>query len=692
MSQPAAWARARRVCFAILAFLGFLVALPTAVGAQSPQDAARRKVQEGLSLLQAGQRDRAEALFQEVVRESPRHGTARFQLGRLALERGDLEAARKHLKIATTSIPRRLYLAWSLLGRVQLLLHDAAGALRSFEQSLKAAPRFAPSMVGRARAALFLERPDEALRDLETALTLPSAPAEARLLAAQLLIYLNRPSEARQRLASLEAAAGAAPEDHQAAAEMLRLALSSSPEDEKRLLILLGRNLSLADGYLSLAIRRLTQADDQEALTLLRIALEMDDGNPMPRLFLKRAAHEQGLLPPTPVPNLKARSSAAYRLYEEERFEEAARVASRILEQRPFFVPARLLVIRDAEHRKDLWAALAGYRRLLAWLPGLPALESRLADVAHTMGADELAECSVRRALAAFPGEGALHYRLATVQADRGETEAAVASARRATELGFDEPQVWLTLGQLRLERMEISAAITAYGKALELDPDAAEVIGSFALSSLTTEDFTTLRELLERHATAYPENVDTQYSLGVMSLREGRTDQAEEYFLRVARLFPDHPQVHYNLGQIYLRQGKQQEGQAAMTRFQEIKAREDENWLRHNRSHALRLEAEEALSREDAAGAVEAYSKIIANGTAQLEDYVAIGQACLEAGQHSQAFTWFEKILETEPYERDALQGLARAAQTLGREEAARQARERVELLSSPCSALATG
>jgi tetratricopeptide (TPR) repeat protein len=663
-----------------------LVASSAELVAQPRQDATRNKVQQGLALLQAGERDRAEALFHEVVREDPRHGTARFQLGRLALERGDLEAARQHLETATTANPRRLYLAWSLLGRVQLLQHDASGALRSFEQSLSAAPRFAPSLVGRARAALFLDRPDEALHDLETALTLPSSPPEAQLLLAQLLVFLDRPLEARQYLELLAATAGATTEDHRASAEMLRLALSSSPEDELRLRILLGKNMSLADGYLSLAVRRLSEGDEQAALLLLRVALEMDDSNPMALLFLQRTSLGQELPAPQPAPDLNARSAAAYRLYEEDRLEEAARVATRILDQRPFFIPARLLAIRDAEQRKDFWAALAGYRRLLAWLPGLPALESGLADTAHAMGADELAECSVRRALEAFPGEGALHYRLATVLAETGDTEAALAAGTRAIELGFDEPQVWLTLGQIHLERMELSASIAAYGQALERDPDAAEVIGSLVLSSLTTEDSAALRQLLERHAAAHPDKVDTQYSLGVMSLREGKVDQAEEYFLRVARLFPDHPQVHYNLGQIYLRQGRTQEGRAAMTRFREIKAREDESWLRHNRAHALRLEADEALSRGDAEGAVAAYSKIIADGTAQLEDYVAIGQACLKAGQHAQAFAWFENTLEIEPYEGDALQGLARAAQALGREDEARQARRRVRLLTSPC------
>jgi tetratricopeptide (TPR) repeat protein len=656
------------------------------VAVEDVQESTAAQVQRGLALLQAGERDRAETLFREVVLASPRHGTANLQLGRLALERGDLEAAREHLEIAVTSNPRRLFLAWFLLGRVQLIERQAGNALRSFEQSLEAAPRFAPALVGRARAALFMGGEEEALRDLDQASALPGAPPETSLLAAELLVYLERSNEARELLGRHDSPAADPQSQIEAAKEMLLAALSPLPEDDRRLRILLGRNMSLAEGYLALAIRRILEADRERAVPLLRIALEMDDLNPMPLLFLQRGRSEESVLPP-PAPGLAARISTAYRLYDENRFEEAARVAAGILEQRPYFVPARLLMIRDAERREEFWPALAGYRRLLEWLPGFAALDSQVADLAYAMGAADLAECSARRALEDFPASGALYFRLGTILADRDDTEGALRAFERAIELEFEDERAWLALGKLRLDRMEIAEAISAYGKALELDPDAAEVIGSFALSSLTTEEFAGVRGLLERHAAAHPDNVDTLYSLGVMSLRDGREDQAEEYFRKVARRFPDHPQVHYNLGQIYLRQGRREESRAAMDRFRELKAREDENWLRHNRSHGLRLEAEEALSAKDPGRAVEAYRKIIADGTAELGDYVSLGGACLAAGRPSQALAWFEKASEEAPYERDALEGLARAATIVGDEEKARQAQGRVELLTSPCA-----
>jgi tetratricopeptide (TPR) repeat protein len=673
----------------VLAVVGEVVFSQMTV--EDVQESAAARVQRGLALLQAGERDRAEALFREVVQGNPRHGTANFQLGRLALERGDLEAARQHLETAVTSNPRRPFLAWFLLGRVQLAQREAASALESFERSLEAAPRFAPALVGQARAALFLGRAEEALRDLDQASALPGAPPETSLLAAELLVYLGRGVEARGLLATRDSPAADSPREIDAAREMLLAALSPVREDDRQLRILLGRNMSLAEGYLALAIRRILEDKWEEAVPLLRIALEMDDLNSIPLLFLQRGPGEEPV-PPPPAPGLAARIATAYRLYDENRFEETARVAAGILERRPHFVPARLLMIRDAERREDFWTALAGYRRLLAWLPGLPALESQVADLAYAMGAADLAECSARRALEDFPESGALYYRLGTILADRDDTEGALRAFERAIELDFEEARAWLALGKLRLDRMEIAEAISAYGKALELDPDAAEVIGSLALSSLTTQEFTGVRGLLERHAAAHPDNVDTLYSLGVMSLRDGREDQAEEYFRKVARKFPDHPQVHYNLGQIYLRQGRREESRAEMDRFRELKALEDENWLRHNRSHGLRLEAEEALSAGDPGKAVEAYLQIIADGTAELEDYVSLGGACLAVGRPSEALGWFEKALEEAPYERDALEGLVRAATAVGEDERARRAEARVELLTSHCTDRASG
>ena len=80
------------------------------------------------------------------------------------------------------------------------------------------------------------------------------------------------------------------------------------------------------------------------------------------------------------------------------------------------------------------------------------------------------------------------------------------------------------------------------------------------------------------------------------MSFRDNDLEAASQYFERLAKVAPTHTQVHYNLGQIYMRQGREEEGQAAMERFRERKSKEEEEWLVRNRSHALRIDARDAV------------------------------------------------------------------------------------------------
>ncbi|MDH3254383.1 MAG: tetratricopeptide repeat protein [Acidobacteriota bacterium] len=669
----------------ILVFVGTTLLCPPVFASESKEE-IHATVLEALRAVQAGDRSRAESLFLDVVARAPEHGTARFQLGRMALERGEIETARLHLDIATTSNLQRPHLAWSLLGRVHLARHDAAAAFDAFESSLHIAPEFGPSLEGRARSALFLGRVSDAMVDLEEASRLPGRQAEARLLAAETYMYLDRPTEAGRHLTALQTQVD---EENPpgVAATLLQLSLQADRASENRLLVLLGQNISLADGYLAWAIHRWLSGDESSATPLLEIAAEIDDGNPATLLWLERLKPGELVSCLTPAYGLDQKIGEAYRLYEQNHFEAAVALASSLVDQRPLHVPAHLLLIRDAERRDDLWSALAGYRRLLDWLSGLPALHARVADIAHAMGLADLAECNVRRALSVLPEDGALHYRLATILASRDDFDGAAAACRQAIELGIDEYHVWLTLGKLSLDRMNVAESIAAYGRALELAPETAETIGSFVLSSLTTDDFAALRALLERHVAAHPHSADTLYSLGVMSLREGRTDQAETYLQEVAKLRPEDSDVYYNLSQVYRRQGRREESEIALERFTELKAIEEEDWLRHNRSHALRLDARAAFDEGDAATAIDAFRRIVAAGTAQAEDYSDLGQAYLAAGEYREAMSLFETLLETAPYERSVLSGLARAAAALGDPETARQAEGRIELLSMSCA-----
>lgn len=342
---------------------------------------------------------------------------------------------------------------------------------------------------------------------------------------------------------------------------------------------------------------------------------------------------------------------------------------------------------REAEANGDLWLALEINEQLIDRLDTAPAIEEDLARVAQTMGASDLARCTAKRALGAKPDSAETWYLLAAIETDRGDSEAAIEACERSIELGNEDVRVWLKLGELYFEQMKISESIAAYQDAMARDPRAAEAVRSFALSSLTTEQYDSLRRVLESHIEAHPDNLNTLYSLGVMSLRDNRLDEAEGYLLRLAELAPDHRQVHYSLGQLYMRQGDTARGQAEMERFAQLKQAEDEVWEHHNRAHFRRVEARRAVSEGRAVDAIPLYEQSIVDGTAEVSDYLELAAAHMEVGDADKAARAYQGVLASFPYNHEAVEGLLEAASELGDPSLQEDARRKLQILDWPCS-----
>jgi tetratricopeptide (TPR) repeat protein len=371
--------------------------------------------------------------------------------------------------------------------------------------------------------------------------------------------------------------------------------------------------------------------------------------------------------------------------FNKEDFDGAKKAFQEAVEKAPAFKPAWLMMAETAEKEGDDWEALRVYRKIVELAPTEVDVWAKMANLARTMGAFDLAESSVREALRGRPNDGSLYYLLAFIQKESGQTDAALASCETALELGFREAPVYVTMGDLYYERMDMTQSIAALAKAVEIDPAAAESIASFALSSLTTEDFAALQSLLEKHLETHPDNLNTLYSLGVMYVRENRLDEAKKCFLHLKELAPDHTEVYYNLGLIYMREGNVEEGQAAMARFQELKAEEAEKFNRNKHAVTQRQEAKDLIAAGERDKAILVYTELMKEGLADLQDVLSLCNLYLSLGHYTPASSCFQNVLQVSPYHKEALAGLAEAAQGLGNEQVARQCRDRLELLTPP-------
>jgi tetratricopeptide (TPR) repeat protein len=571
-----------------------------------------------------------------------------LQVARQAIFEGRLDEAESRLEEILSRDPPRVFEVHFSLGRVYLQKRDYVAAKEAFTQSLARAPRFGPALLGRARASLFISEIEDGLADLRAAQSIPSPPDEARILEAQLDLYLSQ----------------------------------SEPDSEIELERALGEDLGNADLYLALGVRYLRMKQTEKAQKALRVARSIEDQNPVSFLLLGDDAFS-----PPPYPELAFDLQTARAALSSGDFEAASAEARKILSKRPLFVPARLLLLRVAETRGDTLDQLLLYQDLVEQIPDLPALLTQVARLAQRAGAFELAECSARRALASSPADPAgVYLLLATAQLSAEKPEKALETCRRATAEGFETAPIYFTLGEVHHARMELSESISAFEKAVALDPQAAENIAAFALSSLTTEQYASLRSLLENHVASHPDNVNTLYGLGVMYLRDGELERARACFDRLRTLAPRKAQVYYNLALIDQREGRPDEAGKAMERFDALREEEERLWREGRRIHDRRLEGKDALEERDFAKAIEVFGELTESSAHEAGDFVSLGDGLLGAGRPEEAGAAFEKALKEAPHSKEALSGMARALDSLGKKEEAERYRRAAALLERKC------
>ncbi len=508
------------------------------------------------------------------------------ELGRQALFEGRLDEAKSRFETAIAAGVSRVFEVYFALGRVYLEKRDFASAKEAFDRSLERAPRFGPSLLGRARARLFLGEIDPGLADLKAAEAAPNPPPEASILERQLAFYQSR----------------------------------EEPASEAELRAVLARDLGNADAYLALGARYRSQKDREKAAVALRVAQAIDDQNPIGFLLLEELNVDPPL--PEPYPELAHDLAAARSSLARGDEETASAAARRILARRPLFVPARLVLLQISESRGKTLASLLLYRDLLDQLPEVPALTLEVARVAQRAGAYGLAECTARRALAAKPADpAAVYFLLATAELSAEKSDRAIETCERAIDAGFGTAPIYYTLGEARHQRMDLGESISAFEKAVELDPKAAESIAAFALSSLTTEQYASLRNLLSTYVQSHPDSVNTLYSLGVMHARDGDTDKAVDYFRRANALAPGQSQIQYNLALAYQQEGKADDAREAMERFRALKEQEEKQFLEERTIQDLRLQGRDALGRNDFAKAIGIFGELTSRASHEPSD-----------------------------------------------------------------------
>ena len=151
-------------------------------------------------------------------------------------------------------------------------------------------------------------------------------------------------------------------------------------------------------------------------------------------------------------------------------------------------------------------------------------------------------------------------------------------------------------------------------------------------------------------------------------------------------KLAPKNSQVYYNLGLIYTREGNETAALKAMTRFEELKTEERNEWTIMNQAFRIRQEAKDAIQKGDHNQAIEHYSRIDKQGVAEKEDLLALSQLYLNAKEFQNAASILDKVLFKSPYEVEAIKLRLEVATQLKNPKDMELYRNQLELLSSLC------
>lgn len=533
MRTGAATARGRAAAVAVALCLG----APLAARGQAPAAASSPTVtlQEEMArvqgLLDAGEKAEAATALDAIVKRFPRFGAARVLLGRLALDGGDPETARKHLRIAVRTQTQRPFFAWYLLGLAELQSGSMSVAGGAFSQALVRAPQFAPALVGRAQVYRSMGDLDLAEADLRLALTLESAPPETGLRLAELV--------AGERLA--EIAVAEASGDYWEALAGYRDVLEAVPGvsalEAGAAHVLLA--MEAVEPARCLVERALAAAPEDPALHHLACAVGVAAEDPAAADACRRA-RELGL------EDAQLHLTLGRALFARLELGEAIAAWTRAVELDPALaegLPDVALSSLGPAETDALRALLEA--RLAADPESGPALEG-LAEIAERRDDPAAARGYLERLVAVEPDSSQAWYRLGQLLLRDGEGERGRSAMARFAELEAAEGAAWEAQNRAFRRRQEAAEAIAA-GRPL----DALGIYTELAAAGrATADDYLAAGrallglgdaagavEWLEKILLTHPYHRAAIAGLVEAAERAGRREEAAEYRRRLELL-----------------------------------------------------------------------------------------------------------------------------------------------------------
>lgn len=549
---------------------------------------------------------------------------ARWLLGKVYLESGDLESAAKELtKARELGMPNDEVLPLLVQALLPLGMHEELMALpttgldaqtqakvlaaqgqsllangkleeggKRLEQALDADPKASYVRLAHARLLLFNSQMEAGRRDLEALLADEPDYAPAWTLLGDLEQSERHPERAEEAYTkALEFAPNSYADRLNRALVRIQLQKpEAATEDIQALRLKYGRRegeksavppgVDYAEGLLHMQKNEL-----DAARTAFELALRGGNQYPLALFYLAGIQAQSGnqeqadthigeflQIAPNHAPGRKLAASIAMQRGE---FARAERMVRPVVTANPEDLAALNLLAGAllAQNRTD--EGLDTLTKIAALDPDSAEAQTRLAAGLFASGQGEVGLEHLRKALELDPKYQQADLMLVLAHARKGEFDEALAAAREFQQRQPESATPLSLLGRIYLATGKPAEAKQAFLDALKLDSGDPAANQSLAALALQDRDFADARRYYEQVLAKHPDNLRVQMQLAALDFNEGHAEAMVKRLQDGMAAHPDDPEPRLMLARYYLNRGEGQQALAVLNALDEAQKKQ---------------------------------------------------------------------------------------------------------------------
>lgn len=345
-----------------------------------------------------------------------------------------------------------------------------------------------------------------------------------------------------------------------------------------------------------------------------------------------------------------------------KRYDEALKSARLWAELRPRDTEAREALITALLELDRVAEAKEHFQALFAAEETRRSLDQAYLRVAAVLGraSNRAAAIDVMQSLVALnPRLAAAHFAMAHLMVRGGDLDKALVSADAALKQRPDWEEAALFKARILLSQKEPQKARVFYEEFLDDNRDANNVRLNYARFLVDQKEWRKALEQFKRVAGNTPNDADTVYAVGLLSLQNNQLDEADKYLRRALELRPENDQARLYLGQVA--EQRKRYGEAT-------------DWYLQVRQGEYYFEAQARLGvlmarQGDLARARRHLDGIqTQNDSQRVQVALAHEQILRDARQFSEALAMLNAAIQAVPSDKDLLYARALVAEKLNR------------------------